>query len=207
MNIVDDDSTIDQPLLHPPDHTLLLRAVQGNAAAIVAALGAKARLRPIPSVSVLAVVAALKAVDDRTRQTAAQVLAFLAPLSHTELPASYAATLDTIDAALAEAHHPMEVLHGLLSVRDAHAHERVKGFQIGVSVAIDLLGDALESTAGVTSAASVFGKRRPIDVARACVRGCVSGAMAGSLGSMGANVGAIVGGIGGSAQAAIEATL
>ena len=206
MNIVDDgDATLDQPLLKPPDHTLLLRAVQQNAPRIVAAMGAKARLRPVPAVSVLSAVASLQNVDDHTRQTAVQVLAFLAPLSQTPLPASYAATLATVDDAMADSHHPMEVLHALLGVRDAKAHERVKGFQIGVGIAIDLLGDALESAAGVTSAASVFGRLKPVDVARSCARGCVFGAMAGSLGSMGANVGAIVGGVGGSAQAAIEA--
>ena len=61
------ESTVDQPLLAPHDHTLLLKVVQVHTAKIIAALGARAKLRPLPADLVVRAIASLPGADDKTR--------------------------------------------------------------------------------------------------------------------------------------------
>src|SRR5207302_752384 len=105
--------TLDEPLLAAHDHTLLLRALQANAGPIAGRLGPGAP----PALRVLRLAAAADELDDRARHTAVQALGLLAPLCDAALPARYAALLQTVDAALASAQHPMEVVHALLDLR------------------------------------------------------------------------------------------
>jgi hypothetical protein len=201
------DSTLDQPLLGPHDHTLLLRAVQAHADALLAALAPKLATKPLPSQAVLRAIRDLSQADHRSRDTAEQVGLLLEPMQTTALPPSYAATLETLDRALAAAQHPMQVLHVLMSLRDERTHEKVIGFQLGVRKALELLGDALEETVGLTSTAAIFGTKSPVRVARACARGSVWGALVGRLVSAGPEVSAIVGGTAAAARVAVEALI
>jgi hypothetical protein len=207
MSMDELDSTLDMPVLAPHDHTLLLRAVQQHSTAIIAALGRTAKVRPLPPIAVLKAIASLAKADDKTRHTSQQVLTFLEPLGHVPLPASYAATLTSVDEALAPAGHPMAVVHALIGLREARAHDRVPGFQAGVIAALDLIGDALETAGTMMTGVSVFGRRKPADICKACAHGCVSGALAGTINKIGASVGGVVGGVAGSTQALITAVL
>jgi hypothetical protein len=197
------ETTLDQPLLAPHDHTLLLKAVQVHSPNIVALMGgAKARLSPD---RVLRAIAALPKADAKTKQTANQVLTFLPMVIGVELPASYAATLVTFDQAMAETKNPMAVVMALSLLKDNRSHDRVAGFQIGVGCALDLLGDALGTAGTMMSGVTVFGKRRPGDIARNCARGCVFGALAGSVNKVPPSVAGVVGGVAGSTTALIAA--
>ncbi len=198
------ESTLDQPLLAPHDHTLLLKAVQVHARLIIAALGAWAKARPLPPEKVLRAVAMLKQADDKTRHTAVQVVSFLPNLLHVELPASYAATLVTFDEALKGARNPMAVVIALSQLKDLRAHDRVAGFQIGVNSALDLIGDALGTAGTMMSGVTVFGQRNPAEVALLCARGCVSGALAGAVNKVPPMVASVAGGVAGSITALIR---
>ena len=201
------ETTLDEPLLAPHDHTLLLKAVHAHEKAIVAALGSRARLRPLPAQLVLQAVASLPKADDKTRHTARQILPFLKQLVTATLPASYAATLQTVDAALKPAPHPMAVVNALIELRDQRAHEKIPGFQVAVLLALDLIGDALETAGTMMTGISVFGRRRPAVVAKACAHGSVWGALAGNVAGVGAGVGAVAGGVSGTVHAAILAAI
>jgi hypothetical protein len=205
MNAVDElESTIDQPLLAPHDHTLLMKAVHLHAARLGRALEGRGPLRPH---DVLFAVSALTTADDKTRHTAQQVLSFLDHLWGLELPKSYADTLVTLDGALVDARSPMGVVPPLMILRRANAHERVPGFQDGLAIACDLIGDALETSGTMMTGNSVFGRRRPGAVAKACARTAVSCALAGAVAGIGPRTAAVVGGVAGSALAAAEALL
>ena len=207
MSDDDNDSTMDQPLLAPHDHTLLLRAVQKLAPKIIAAMGSKTRQRPLPALGVLNAIVSLPDIDDKTRHTTQQVLGFLGPLSDVMLPSSYAATLGTVDQALAPAPHPMAVVQCLIELREARAHEKVPGFQLGLVAALDLMGDALGTAGTMMTGVTVFGRRRPAVIAKACARGCVSGALQGTINKIGPGIGGVVGGVAGSTAALITAYL
>jgi hypothetical protein len=201
----DDTSTVDQPVLAPHDHTLLLKVVHAQSAKIIAALGARVKKRPIPAQQILRAIYWLPDADDKTKHTAQQVLSFLDPLLAALLPASYADTLKTVDDALAAASHPMGVISAFSDLRDSKVHANVRGFQVGIESALDLIGDALETSGTMMTGVSVFGRRDPAGVAKACARGCVSGALAGQITGAGGVVGSVVGAVAGTVQAAITA--
>ncbi len=199
--------THDEPLLGARDHTVLLQSVHANAPRLLAAIDAPRRGRGPSAVSILRALSQLEAASSRARHTAWQVLSFLKPLAVTPLPASYAATLASLDRAIAGAQHPIAVVHSLVELRKSRAHEQVAGFSVGVATALDLIGDALQSSRSVEDAVPVFGKRRPTGVVQACARGCVAGALGGTLTRMGPEVGAVSGGIAGTVQSAVAAIL
>ena len=204
-NTDESDSTLDQPLLSAHDHTLLLRFVQAYSKDVVTALGPWARAKTLPPERVLKAIAELPKADDQTRHTAQQVLTFVPMIAHVELPASYAATLVTFDNAMAEAPNPMAVVMALSELRDNRSHDRVMGFQIGVNSALDLIGDALGTAGTMMSGITVFGRRGPGVIARACARGCISGALAGQVNKVPPSIASVVGGVVGSTTALIAA--
>jgi hypothetical protein len=202
-----DEITLDEPLLLPHDHTLLLRAVHAHAAAIVAALGPRVRAPGLTSRSVLRAIEALPGADDKTRHTAHQVIAFLGALHDAPLPSSYQAALDSLDRALAPAQSPMVIVQTLDSMKEARINERVPGFAVGITRALDLIEDALSTAGTMMSGMSVFGRRRPAAVCRACARGCVWGALTGSVARVDADIAAVTGGVAGTTLAAIKAVV
>ncbi len=188
------ETTAEEELLQPGSHTLLLSAVQEHAAELATALRrpVAGRIQPVHARLVLQALSALPSLDSLTRLTAEQVLAFLARLSGAPLPERYSAALRSLGPTLLRARTPIAVL---LAVRALRESDEAAMMRPGLSIALELIGDALET--------STLCGRSQTEVARACVRGSVWGALAGTLCGIGPNVAAVVGAAASSAQSAI----
>ena len=184
-----DGKTLVQELFVSQDYTAVLAALQAHAGELPAhAIGKR----------ILEAVATLDELAARTRTTVQQMLAFLPRLETVVLPSSYQAMLGELDAAIAPARNPAELIEALKQLRTDHVHEAVPGFAAGVRAAVDMLTDALETAHG-----GALGIKRPTDVAKACARAAVEGGMTGALSGTGPIVGAVIGGVTGSLQAAL----